>query len=127
MTPFVAGDHGVACATMTPWDGLSSVRDEPICVQPMPKSPQLSRWELLSPIAASRSLVQLLARIIAGEPVSRGPISSKRALEYSITCECRKPSSRIRAYISRSIDSTACAAFAAGISVAEFFFCAEAD
>ena len=50
-----------------------------ICCQPIPNSPQSSRWAFSRPILVRVSRVQALALAMFGEPVRRGPMPSDRA------------------------------------------------
>ncbi len=78
-----------------------------ICCQPMPNSPQSSRCALLRPIAVIVSRVQALALAMLGEPVSRGPMPSINASLNCMALPCPKASARMRAYMFRSMFSTA--------------------
>jgi hypothetical protein len=79
----------------------------PICCQPMPKSPHDSVWGLVAPMRRSWSMDHWAALLKSGEAVRRGPMSSKRPLAYSMMWELLKPSSRMRASMSRSMVSVA--------------------
>src|SRR5580693_963837 len=120
--PWLAADQGSACAMNTAVSGDDMRTQVFSCRQPMPNSPQSSRWALLHPMAANWSRVHSLARFRLGDPVSRGPIPSANAEPNSITCECESPSSRMRWYMVRSRVSVAgCGSSYEGLVVSSAF------
>ena len=82
--------------------------------QPRPNS-HASSLTLLNPHFAIVSRAQSAARLCAGDPVSRGPMSSTRTLNIGAVCERLRPSSRIFAIAAMSTGSFACLAPAVAV------------
>ena len=81
--------------------------------QPRPNG-QLSRWAFARPHVSSCCRAQSAACLYCGEPVSRGPWTSVSCPAVSITCERRKPSSRMRPIAAQSSFSSANAGASGG-------------